>query len=136
MAKRRGLPFSRYLAYVTPKAKEPVVAIGFIIALATVMMCFFDPDHLSDLCVFTVYCFYTLAFFGIFILRRRNQGQERPFSTPLYPLIPLISIAGGLFVLISEVFNDPWGVVLFIGITVLGLPVLWVVKEMDKRRQM
>ena len=135
MAKRRDLPFSRYLSYVTPKAKEPVVAIGFIIVLATIMMCFFDPDHLSDLCVFTVYCFYTLAFFGIFILRRRNRGKERPFSTPLYPLIPLISIAGGLFVLISEVFNDPWGVVLFVGITVLGLPVLWVVKEMDKRRQ-
>lgn len=84
------------------------------------MMCFFDPDHLSDLCVFTVYCFYTLAFFGIFILRRRNKGKERPFSTPLYPLIPLISIAGGLFV----------------GITVIGLPALWVVKEMDKHRQM
>lgn len=134
MAKRRDLPFSRYLSYVTPKAKEPVVAIGFIIALATVMMCFFDPDHLSDLCVFTVYCFYTLAFFGIFILRRRNRGKQRPFSTPLYPLIPLISIAGGLFVLVSEVLNDPWGVVLFIGITVLGLPVLWVVKEMDKHR--
>jgi APA family basic amino acid/polyamine antiporter len=100
------------------------------------MMCFFDPDHLSDLCVFTVYCFYTLAFFGIFILRRRNKGKERPFSTPLYPLIPLISIAGGLFVLVSEVFNDPWGVVLFVGITVIGLPVLWVVKEMDKHRQM
>ncbi|WP_267202268.1 APC family permease [Limosilactobacillus kribbianus] len=136
MAKRHDLPFSRYLSYVTPKAKEPVVAIGFIIALATVMMCFFDPDHLSDLCVFTVYCFYTLAFIGIFILRRRNQGKPRPFSTPLYPIIPLISIAGALFVLVSEVVNDPWGVVLFVGITILGLPVLWAVKEMDKRRQM
>lgn len=29
MAKRRDLPFSRYLAYVTPKAKEPVVADRF-----------------------------------------------------------------------------------------------------------
>ena len=45
-------------------------------------------------------------------------------------------IAGGLFVLISEIFNDPWGVVLFVGITIVGLPVLWVVKEMDKHRQM
>jgi APA family basic amino acid/polyamine antiporter len=29
MAKRRDLPFSRYLAYITPKAKEPVVANRF-----------------------------------------------------------------------------------------------------------
>ena len=49
------------------------------------MMCFFDPDHLSDLCVFTVYCFYTLAFFGIFILRRRNKGKERPFWFSFVP---------------------------------------------------
>lgn len=134
MARRRDLPFSRYLSYVTPKGKSPVVATMFIVILATLMMCFFDPDHLSDLCVFTVYCFYLLAFFGIFILRRRNKEGERPFSTPLYPLVPIIAIAGGIFVLVSEVFNDPAGVLLFIGIVIVGLPILYFVKRMDQRR--
>ncbi|MBB1080344.1 amino acid permease [Limosilactobacillus sp. STM2_1] len=133
MARRRDLPFSRYLAYITPKGKSPVVATIFIIVLATVMMCFFDPDHLSDLCVFTVYCFYLLAFFGIFILRRKNKGP-RPFSTPLYPLVPIVAIAGGIFVLISELLNDPAGVLLFVGIVIVGLPILYIVKQMDQRR--
>ena len=105
----------------------------FIIILATIMMFFFDPDHLSDLCVFTVYCFYLLAFFGIFILRHRNKGP-RPFSTPFYPLVPIIAIAGGIFVLVSEVMNDPAGVILFIGIVIVGLPILYIVKRMDQRR--
>ncbi|MGM9892147.1 APC family permease [Limosilactobacillus sp.] len=134
MAKRGDLPFSRLLAYVTPKGKSPVVATIFIIILATIMMFFFDPDHLSDLCVFTVYCFYLLAFFGIFILRRRNTPEERPFSTPLYPLIPIIAIAGGIFVLVSEILNDPAGVILFIGIVVVGLPILYFVKRLDAKR--
>ena len=133
MAKRGDLPFSRFLSFVTPKGKSPVVATMFIIVLATVMMFFFDPDHLSDLCVFTVYCFYLLAFVGIFILRRRNKGP-RPFSTPLYPLVPIIAIAGGLFVLVSEIFNDPAGVILFVGIVIVGLPILYCVKRMDKKR--
>lgn len=133
MAKRRDLPFSRYLAYITPKGKSPVVATLFIIILAAIMMSFFDPDHLSDLCVFTVYCFYLLAFFGIFILRKKNQGP-RPFSTPLYPLVPIVAIAGGIFVLVSEIFNDPAGVVLFIGIVVVGLPILYFIKRLDQRR--
>lgn len=133
MARRGDLPFSRYLAYITPKGKSPVVATTFIIVLATVMMAFFDPDHLSDLCVFTVYCFYLLAFFGIFILRRKNQGP-RPFSTPLYPFVPLVAIAGGIFVLVSEVLNDPAGVLLFIGIVIVGLPILYLVKRLDQRR--
>lgn len=133
MARRGDLPFSRVLSYVTPQGKSPVVATLFIVALATLMMCCFDPDHLSDLCVFTVYCFYLLAFFGIFILRKRNPGQ-RPFSTPLYPWVPLIAIAGGVFVLISEIFNDPAGVLLFIGIVIVGLPILYAIKRMDAHR--
>lgn len=133
MARRGDLPFSRFLSYITPKGKSPVVATLFIVALAAVMMFFFDPDHLSDLCVFTVYCFYLLAFFGIFILRRQNKGP-RPFSTPLYPLVPIIAIAGGIFVLVSEVFNDPAGVLLFVGIVIVGLPIFYAIKRMDQKR--
>ena len=131
MAKRHDIPFSRALSYLTPKGKSPVVATLFIILLATIMMLFFDPDHLSDLCVFTVYCFYILAFFGIFILRKTNEAP-RPFSTPLYPWIPIIAIAGGIFVLISEIINDPAGVMLFAGVVVIGLPVFWIVKKLDQ----
>lgn len=132
MARRGDLPFSRILSYVTPKGKSPVVATIFIILLATIMMLFFDPDHLSDLCLFTIYCFYLLTFFGIFILRKKNS--KRPFSTPLYPFVPIVAIAGGIFVLVSELFNDPAGVLLFAGIVIIGLPVLYVVKKMDKKR--
>lgn len=133
MAKRGDLPFSKYLAYVTPKGKSPVVATLFIVLLALLMMIFFDPDHLSDLCVFTVYCFYLLAFFGIFILSKKNKA-ERPFSTPLYPFVPIIAILGGLFVLISELINDPAGVLLFAGIVIIGLPIFYAVKRMNKHR--
>ena len=132
MARRGDLPFSRMLSYVTPKGKAPIIATVFIIILATIMMLFFDPDHLSYLCVFTIYCFYLMTFFGIFILRKKNK--ERPFSTPLYPLVPIIAIGGGIFVLISELFNDPAGVLLFVGIVVIGLPVLYVVKRMNSKR--
>jgi APA family basic amino acid/polyamine antiporter len=132
MARRGDLPFSRLLSYVTPKGKAPIIATVFIIILATIMMLFFDPDHLSDLCVFTIYCFYLMTFFGIFILRKKNK--KRPFSTPLYPLVPIIAISGRVFVLISELFNDPAGVLLFVGIVVIGLPVLYVVKRMDSKR--
>ncbi|MBT8906641.1 hypothetical protein BTI66_08750, partial [Lactobacillus delbrueckii subsp. bulgaricus] len=57
-----------------------------------------------------------------------------PFSTPLYPLVPIVAILGGLFVLISELINDPAGVLLFIGIVIVGLPIFYVVKRMDRKR--
>lgn len=133
MARRRDLPFSRYLAYTTPKGKSPVVSTLFMIFIATIMLFFFDPDHLSDLCVFTIYCFYLMTFYGIFILRKKYPGK-RPFSTPLYPLVPIIAITGGLFILVSEVLNDVGGVLLFAGLVIVGLPIFYAVKRMDKKR--
>ena len=130
MAKRNDLPFSSYLTYLTPKGKSPIVATIFITVLATLMLVLFDPDRLSDLCVFTIYCFYILAFFGIFKLRRENS--DRPFSTPLYPLVPIVAILGGLFIVVSELFNDPAGVVLFLGIVAVGLPIFYYLKYKEK----
>ncbi|MCT3441462.1 serine/threonine protein kinase, partial [Limosilactobacillus fermentum] len=66
---------------------------------------------------------------------RRNKLVKRPFSTPWYPFVPLVAIAGGIFVLISEIFNDPEGVLLFIGIVVVGLPVFYLVKKIDRRHE-
>ena len=131
MAKRGDLPFSRFLSYVTPKGKAPVMATMLLITLTGIMMTFFDPDYLSNLCVFTIYSFYVLAFFGLFILRYKNKDQ-RPFRVPFYPLIPLVAIAGGLFVLVSQFFNDPAGVLLFTGITAVGWPIFFLVKKMSK----
>ena len=127
MAERKDLPFSKFLAYLTPKGKSPLVATAVIVLLATILMIFFDPDHLSDLCVFTIYCFYVLAFFGIFILRKKNS--QRPFSTPLYPLVPIVAIIGGLYIIVSEIINDPAGVGLFLGMVIIGLPILYLVKK-------
>lgn len=132
MAKRGDLPFSRQLAYLTPKGKSPVVATTAISVLAIIMVAFINPDRLSDLCVFAVYCFYMLAFIGIFILRRQNKGP-RPFSTPLYPWIPIIAVLGGAFVLVSEAINDPAGVILFLGIIIVGLPILYVLKKKNRQ---
>ena len=116
--------------YLTPKGKSPIAATIFITVLATLMLVLFDPDRLSDLCVFTIYCFYILAFFGIFKLRRENSN--RPFSTPLYPLVPIVAILGGLFIVVSELFNDPAGVVLFLGIVAVGLPIFYYLKYKEK----
>lgn len=132
MAKRNDLPFSRYLTHLTSKGKAPVNATIFIMILATIMLVLFDPDRLSDLCVFTIYCFYVLAFLGIFKLRKINKlNVERPFNTPLYPIVPIVAILGGLFIIYSEILNDPAGVLLFLGTVAIGLPIFFYLKRKE-----
>ncbi|AVK62063.1 serine/threonine protein kinase [Lactobacillus sp. CBA3605] len=125
MADRHQLPFSKQLRYLNPKSHEPIIATAVILAYASILILFFNPDRLSDLCIFTVYCFYVATFIGVFLLRHRQAGQPRPFSTPWFPLTPLIAILGALFVIVSEIGSDLPGVLLSLLIVALGLPVYY-----------
>lgn len=133
MAKRNDLPFSKQLAYLNSKTHAPMVSTVVILLIATLMVTFSNADYLSDLCIFTVYCFYIAAFIGVFLLRKRNKGAERPFSTPLYPITPIIAIVGALFVTISQIFNDPIGSFASLAIVAVGLPVFYLVKKYAKQ---
>jgi len=80
--------------------------------------------------MFTTFLFYILAFVGVFILRRKDPtGVNRAFSTPLYPFIPILAIAGSLYVEISEILHDFSGVVISIAVVAIGLPVYLVLSK-------
>lgn len=125
MAERRQLPASRFLMKVHPKCKTPIFAIVSQILLAIILMLLSDPNRLSDISVFSTFLFYVLAFFAVFILRKRHAGTTRPYSVPLYPFIPLVAIIGAGFVIISSLINDPVGSLIVVGITLAGLPLYW-----------
>ncbi|MYV05386.1 MULTISPECIES: APC family permease [Furfurilactobacillus] len=123
MARDRELPFSRVLGYLSPKTRTPIFSTIAVLLIAALMVLFANADRLSELCIFTVYCFYVMAFLGSFKLRR--QHKKRPFSMPLFPLTPIVAIGGSLFVLISEVFSDFTGVLFSLGMVVVGIPVYY-----------
>lgn len=47
--------------------------------------------------------FFLLTGVSLIVLRRQDQGRQRPFSTPLYPLVPLIFISGCGYMLYASV---------------------------------
>ena len=125
MAAQNQLPFAKQLSYLHKKSHEPIAATIAILVYASIMILFFNPDRLSDLCIFTVYCFYVATFVGVFILRKRRPASERPFSTPGFPITPLIAILGALFVIISEIGSDLSGVLISFVIVAVGFPIYY-----------
>lgn len=121
MAKNDELPFSKQLAYLNKRMRTPMVATLTVCSIAALMAVTVDADRLSELCIFTVYLFYVLAFFGIFKLRRLKTAS--PFRVPLYPFTPIVAILGGVFVLVSELNSDLTGVLASIFFVALGIPV-------------
>lgn len=121
MAKNDELPFSKQLAYLNKRMRTPMVATLTVCSIAALMAVTVDADRLSELCIFTIYLFYVLAFFGLFKLRRLKTAS--PFRVPLYPFTPIVAILGGVFVLVSELNSDLTGVLASISFVALGIPV-------------
>lgn len=125
MAENNELPFSKQLAYINKTMHTPMVSISVIALIASGMILTVDPDRLTEICIFTIYCFYVMTFFGIFKLRKVSTTKKRPFSVPLYPLTPIIAILGAAFVLVSELFSDLSGVLISLAIVLCGVPLYY-----------
>ena len=82
---------------------------------------------LSDLAMLAVCSFYVLTFIGVMKLRKTHPNLNRPYKVPLYPIIPLIAIFSGLFVVLNQLlFAGAKSTMMSLGgvvITLIGLPV-------------
>lgn len=128
MAKRGDLKGCDWLAKVHPKFKTPMSSITLqsIVALTMVMLA--SPDQITDFAIFSVYIFYTLAFFAIFILRKK-EPQYRGYRTPLYPVIPLIAVLSALYILGNTILMQTKIAMVSIVITAFGLLIYLLLKR-------
>ena len=121
-----GLLF-RPLARVHPRFATPHVAIVAYSAVAVVAVWVRSFEQLAEAFVLGVWPFLALAVAGVIVLRRKRPQLARPYRTPWYPVVPLIFIAGTLWVVGSALVARPVTTLGGIALTLLGLPVyaLW-----------
>lgn len=132
MSSEGNLPKSEFLAKLN-KAQVPsnsIILIGFIGALMAISGQF---NMLTDLAIFSCWTFYTLTFIAVIMYRKQAPELERSYKVPLYPVIPVIAILSGLFVLINQLFMSGLTATMLscfsIAITVIGLPVYMVLHK-------
>ena len=95
---------------------------------------------LTDLSMFAIWSFYVLTFVGVILLRKNQPDLPRPYKVPLYPFIPIVAIAGGLFVVINQLlFAGMTNTLISLGgiiITLIGLPLYSIAqKQVNKEEQ-
>ena len=94
--------YFHFLAAVHPRHGIPhrsLVALGVV---ATVF-CFFSlAEVITMLVIVRILLQFFLQQFGVMILRARRPDLPRPFRIPLYPLPPLVAIAGFIFILVAR----------------------------------
>ncbi len=70
--------------------------------------------------------FFLLAGFSLFRLRDKYPGRERPFSVPLYPLVPIIFCGMCAYMLYRATIYIEERVIFVIVLLILGLPFYWL----------
>ena len=134
LALRNLLPCSERFSKLNKRTEMPVNS-GMLIMVITlaVLVLIGDFNTLSDIGSFVIWFFYILAFAGIFILRKKWPDKERPYKVPLYPFVPIMGAAGGIFVLGSTILYQPF----IAGVSVLamlsGVPVYIYLKKRDSK---
>ena len=132
LAADKTLPFSAALSRLNGN-HVPANSIILIGALACVYSLSGQFDMLTNLAVFSCWIFYTLTFACVIKLRRTHPELERKYKVPLYPVIPILAILSGVYVVISQLFlSGKEATLLSIGsivITLAGLPVYAAVKK-------
>ena len=105
----------------------PANATLFMVVLSVIYALSGQFNLLSDLSMFAIWAFYTLTFIGVIKLRKTQPDLKRPYKVPFYPIIPIISICSGLFVVIDQLFLAGMkSSMISIGgiiVTLIGLPV-------------
>ncbi len=122
------LPFSKFFGKVNARFETPLNSFVFEVILASLYVLSGSFDTLTNLVMFVLWIFFTMTVCGVFILRKKRLDIERPFSVPLYPLVPLVGIGGGIYIIISTLITDTTYALLGLLITLVGLPVYLYVK--------
>ncbi|MEY8537704.1 amino acid permease [Lactococcus muris] len=92
-------------------------------------------DFLTNMLIFVIWIFYTMVFITVFILRKKEPELARPYKVPLYPIIPIIAIGGGVFILFMTLISSDYmsnQIPALVGVifTLIGLPIY---SHLDKK---
>ena len=118
---KRNVPGNALIAQV-------ILACVYALIAQAILACVYalsgQFNLLTDFAIFSIWIFIVLSFIGVIILRRKQLEIERSYRVALYPLVPIVAIASGSFVLINLLFTNTMLALGGILITLLGLPIL------------
>jgi len=94
--------FFRVFARLHPTQQFPHVSL-LVIGLLAVGCCALDLGQVIEALLVTRIAVQFIGQIGaVILLRRKAPGLERPYRIPLFPLPPLLALAGWLFVLFTS----------------------------------
>ncbi|HWI60774.1 MAG TPA: amino acid permease [Symbiobacteriaceae bacterium] len=132
MARDGLFPAASKVAQLHPKFQTPVAALVISAAWSIILLLSGQFGQLLNLVVFVAWLFYVLVMAGVFILRKTRPNMERPYKAWGYPVVPLIGIGSGIWILVNSAISDPRTALMGLGLTATGLPVYYLLRRSNR----
>jgi APA family basic amino acid/polyamine antiporter len=119
--------FFKQLAYVHPRWRTPVVAMGVQVVWALLVVLFFRGvfDQIISFVTFMDIVFMALAGIALFIFRKKRPEAERPIFAWGYPIVPILFIVISLAFSVNVLLEKPAQALPGVGLLLLGMLVYW-----------
>ncbi|MBK5485150.1 amino acid permease [Peribacillus sp. TH16] len=134
MADNKMMPGHKQISKISPKFKTPINATILQVVIAIILMVVTNPDKLTNMAIFSVFSFYGLAFFAVFILRKKDP-DAKTYKVPFYPLVPIIAIAGAVYIVVSTLIDTPLDALYSVIIVIVGMPVYWLLTKNERNEK-
>jgi len=127
----RDLPIVRRLGVWDSKGENPRNAFLLQGGIALLLVIFgsFTRDGFSTMVDYTApvfWFFLMLVAISLFVFRFREPAAQRPFSVPLYPVLPAIFVAICAYLLYSSLMYTGYGSLFGIAVLILGAPLAFM----------
>lgn len=137
--------FFLFAGKIHPKFQTPGKAIMLHLVWMIFMVISGSFNILADMYIFIVWVFNIMLIYGIFILRKKMPGAERPYKVWGYPWMPILVILFNAFYLVVMLYNDISNYVsgkthimnsIFgLALTATGVPLYWYFKKKYKGKE-
>jgi APA family basic amino acid/polyamine antiporter len=107
---RDGL-LPQWASAIHPRFRTPWISTIIVGVAVSFMAAFLPISRLSELCNIGTLLAFTIVCAGVWVLRVRHPHLERPFKTPMVPLVPILGMLTALF-LMSRLPVLTWTVML------------------------
>jgi basic amino acid/polyamine antiporter, APA family len=91
----------KWASDIHPKFRTPWISNIVVGSIVAFLPAFLPIDKLSELVNMGTLLAFAIVSAGVWILRVRMPDLERPFKTPLVPLVPVLGVVSALYLMVN-----------------------------------
>ena len=127
--------FFRAAGQVHPQRHPPAASLWMQCLWACFLTLTGRYSDLLDYVIFAVLLFYILTIAGLFVLRRRRPGMDRPYRAIGYPVLPALYVVAASVIEVLLLIYKPSYTWPGLFLVLLGAPVYWLWRRKAQENQ-